>query len=86
MGMNETNDRKQEGPYKGVETQGKGRQSLTSSMMFCPPRLRAGHVTESYELKIVPIICTSVLWYIIKHYAIITLSVNHHSNFIQIIK
>ncbi len=24
-----TNDRKQEGPYKGVETQGKGRQSLT---------------------------------------------------------
>ncbi len=23
-----TNDRKQEGPYKGVETQGKGRQSL----------------------------------------------------------
>ncbi len=29
MGMNETNDRKQEGPYKGVETQGKGRQSLT---------------------------------------------------------
>ncbi len=24
-----TDDRKQEGPYKGVETQGKGRQSLT---------------------------------------------------------
>ncbi len=32
MGMNETNDRKQEGPYKGVETQGKGRQSLTAVM------------------------------------------------------
>ncbi len=31
MGMNETNDRRQEGPYKGVETQGKGRQSLTET-------------------------------------------------------
>ncbi len=29
-----TNDRKQEGPYKGVETQGKGRQSLTV-LIFC---------------------------------------------------
>ncbi len=27
-----TNDRKQEGPYKGVETQGKGRQSLTDTV------------------------------------------------------
>ncbi len=34
MGMNETNDRKQEGPYKGVETQGKGRQSLTIYVYF----------------------------------------------------
>ncbi len=32
-----TNDRKQEGPYKGVETQGKGRQSLT-----LPPPLPIG--------------------------------------------
>ncbi len=31
-----TNDRKQEGPYKGVETQGKGRQSLTTRRKFLP--------------------------------------------------